>query len=77
VARQVTQVADGGVAVDHLQDEQVQRLDRPELAFPPLMPLRQASPADGLVGHERAHVILDPRQRAGDTLCHPWPPVGR
>src|SRR4029078_5283319 len=66
-ARQVAQVPDGGVAVDHLQHEQVHRLDRPEHALPPAVARAAAGLADRLVRHERPHVLLDPRQRAGDT----------
>lgn len=61
---QVPQVGHGGVEAQHLEEEQVDGADRPQLPLPPPVPGRPAGGQDGFVGEEGPQVLLDSLQRA-------------
>jgi hypothetical protein len=48
----------GGVETEHLNNEQVDRLNRPELALPPTMAGLASGRFNGTVGQEGAKVCL-------------------
>ena len=56
-------MSDGRVEVEDLQDEQMQRGDRVELAFAPVVADLAAGIEDFLVRQERLQVLLDSLQR--------------
>jgi hypothetical protein len=71
----MTQVVDGGVAVEHLQQEQPQRHQRREQTVPPL----NASLLDDLIDPLPLEILIRILANARDKQLnsHPWPPVGR
>jgi hypothetical protein len=68
-------VQDRGVAVQHLEDEQVDRDDRIELPLAPAVPGRAAGVEDRVAREQLTEMPLDSGGRRGDALSHPWPPV--
>jgi hypothetical protein len=70
------QVRQRGVEVQHLKNEQVQRLDGIKLPASPHVPRLTAGVQHHGVGKELLKIALDPLQDGGDSGSHPWPPVG-
>jgi hypothetical protein len=77
-ARELPQVVDGGVAVQHLQQEQLQRHHRREQPLPPgdttvAKHLKQQLTRQ-IFWQRRTHTPPHPREH--QLSSHPWPPVG-
>jgi hypothetical protein len=72
----MTQVSDGGVPVQDLQDEQLEGIGRVQQAIPPSMTRCGKEIIDTLPAAEAGERIrLDPTESRSDG-GHPWPPVG-
>jgi len=73
-ADQSGQVGHGGVAVEHLEDEDLDRNDGVEQARAPRVPGFSADLGDVFFREYASQIGLDLPQGVGDTR-HPWPPV--
>ena len=71
---QAAQVLDRGIAVENLQNKELEGENRPQLAFPPAMAGLTTGLLDQGVGQMRLEILLDSPQSACDS-SHPWPPV--
>ena len=73
---QARQGGAGRVAVEDLQQKNVDRSDRIEQAFPSVMTQVDADPTNRIRGQRLGHIGLELGDDLGDIEGHPWPPVG-
>ncbi|MCG3132671.1 MAG: hypothetical protein FLDDKLPJ_03537 [Phycisphaerae bacterium] len=74
LARKVRQVGHGGVAMNHLQEKQVQRGVRIEGALSPSVPHRLAQPLHR-TAFDKMRQVFTHLPQARCHRDHPWPPV--
>src|ERR1044071_9682516 len=70
---QMQQMYAGGIAMEHLLDEEVNRRDGIEDALAPAMLMLVTRLADGFGCEQLCQIALDPLQGLRDSN-HPWPP---